>query len=196
MAPAKKGKAKGKTEANSGESTRSSSSSAKLKNDNDNLPSCLRLVAPSSVSIAIHAKPGAKASSITDISDEGVGVQIDAPARDGEANAALLDYITSVLGVKRRQVSLGSGSKSRDKVVIVEEMTLQNVFDALDKNNRQEGQIHLLLSGFVTGGSPMRMLYEQLNGGGVIWLTPETDPSLIGLDLDLWTLTIDLDINP
>jgi hypothetical protein len=30
-----------------------------------------------------------------------------------------------VLGVKRRQVSIGSGSKSRDKVVIVEEMTLQ-----------------------------------------------------------------------
>lgn len=35
--------------------------------------------------------------------------------------------------MKRRQVSIGSGSKSRDKVVIVEEVTLQNVFDALDK---------------------------------------------------------------
>jgi len=30
------------------------------------------------------------------VSDEAVGVQIDAPARDGEANAALLDYISSV----------------------------------------------------------------------------------------------------
>lgn len=38
-----------------------------------------------------------------------------------------------VLGVKRRQVSIGSGSKSRDKVVIVEEVTIQNVFDTLDK---------------------------------------------------------------
>lgn len=36
-----------------------------------------------------------------------------------------------VLGVKRRQVSLGSGSRSRDKVLIVEDVTLQNVFDAL-----------------------------------------------------------------
>jgi len=26
-----------------------------------------------------------------------VGVQIDAPAKDGEANAALLDYISSVI---------------------------------------------------------------------------------------------------
>lgn len=32
----------------------------------------------------------------TDVSDEAVGVQIDAPARDGEANSALLDFISSV----------------------------------------------------------------------------------------------------
>ncbi|PQP95053.1 UPF0235 protein C15orf40 [Prunus yedoensis var. nudiflora] len=88
------------------------------------------------VAITIHAKLGSKIASITDFSDEALGVQIDAPAKDGEANAALLDYISSVLGVKRRQVSIGSGSKSRDKVVIVEEMTLQSVFDILDKASK------------------------------------------------------------
>ncbi|KAJ0041478.1 hypothetical protein Pint_27162 [Pistacia integerrima] len=121
MAPAKKGKAKAK----SGESTQSSQASTN-KTQNDNLPSCIRVVSSSSVSITIHAKPGSKVSSITDVSDEVVGVQIDAPAKDGEANAALLEYISSVLGVKRRQVSIGSGSKSRDKVVVVEkQLTLK-----------------------------------------------------------------------
>ncbi|WJZ86422.1 hypothetical protein VitviT2T_005879 [Vitis vinifera] len=123
MAPSKKGKAK----ANSGGSTQSSDSV------NSSFPSCIRFVPPSSVSITVHAKPGSKVSSITDFDDEALGVQIDAPAKDGEANAALLDYISSVVGVKRRQVSISSGSKSRDKVVIVEEVTLQGVFDALDK---------------------------------------------------------------
>ncbi|KAH8507542.1 hypothetical protein Peur_012644 [Populus x canadensis] len=126
MAPAKKGKAK----ANSAVSTQSKPTAPSPQN---NFPSCIRAVPPSSVAITIHAKPGSKSASITDLSDEAVGVQIDAPAKDGEANAALLDYISSVLGVKRRQVSIGSGSKSRDKVVIVEEVTLQNVFDALEK---------------------------------------------------------------
>lgn len=42
-----------------------------------------------------------------------------------------------VLGVKRRQVSLGTGSKSRDKTVIVEDVTQQYVFDALDKVSKQ-----------------------------------------------------------
>ena len=31
-----------------------------------------------------------------DFSDEALGVQIDAPAKDGEANAALLEFISSV----------------------------------------------------------------------------------------------------
>ncbi|KAI9165893.1 hypothetical protein LWI28_022464 [Acer negundo] len=129
MAPAKKGKAKAK--ANSGESTQSTN-----KIINSNLPSSIRSVAPSSVAITIHAKPGAKSASVTDVSDEAVGVQIDAPAKDGEANAALLDYMSSVLGVKRRQVSIGAGSKSRVKIVIVEEVIAQNVYNALDKASR------------------------------------------------------------
>ncbi|XP_008232003.1 PREDICTED: UPF0235 protein C15orf40-like [Prunus mume] len=127
MAPAKKGKAKAK--ANPAESTQP-------VNPNNNFPTSIRYIPPSSVAITIHAKPGSKIASITDFSDEALGVQIDAPAKDGEANAALLDYISSVLGVKRRQVSIGSGSKSRDKVVIVEGMTLQSVFDILDKASK------------------------------------------------------------
>ncbi|KAK1384359.1 UTP--glucose-1-phosphate uridylyltransferase [Heracleum sosnowskyi] len=97
-------------------------------------PACIRAVTPSSVAITIHAKPGSKLASITDFNDEALSVQIDAPAKDGEANAALLHFISSVLGVKRRQVSIGSGSKSRGKLVLVEEVTLQSVFDALDKD--------------------------------------------------------------
>nr|GMD56527.1 UPF0235 protein C15orf40 homolog isoform X2 [Ipomoea batatas] len=127
MASSKKGKNKGNSATESTQSTQSPTSK---------YPACLRVVAPSSVAITIHAKPGSKFATITDLSDEAVGVQIDAPAKDGEANAALLDYISSVIGVKRRQVSIGSGSKSRDNVVIVEEVNVQTVFDALDKASK------------------------------------------------------------
>ncbi|XP_027339052.1 UPF0235 protein C15orf40 homolog [Abrus precatorius] len=126
MPPAKRGKAKAEPRA---------TTPSEKPND---FPSCIRCVPPSCVAITIHAKPGSKSASVTDISDEAVGVQIDAPARDGEANAALLDYICSVLGVKRRQVSIGTGSKSRDKTVIVEDVTQQYVFDALDRVSKQQ----------------------------------------------------------
>ncbi|KAL9241458.1 hypothetical protein vseg_015569 [Gypsophila vaccaria] len=119
MAPGKKGK-----------STRTSQLA---QTDPNNIPGCIRLMNPSTVAITIHAKPGSKLASITDITDEAVGVQIDAPPRDGEANSALLLFFSSVIGVKKRQVSIGSGSKSRDKVVIVEDVTVQSVHDALNK---------------------------------------------------------------
>ncbi|KAK6125611.1 hypothetical protein DH2020_040647 [Rehmannia glutinosa] len=112
--------------------TRSKASSAELTQSPVKYPACIRSISPSSVAISIHAKPGSRQATITDMNDEALGVQIDAPAKDGEANAALLEYISSVIGVKRRQVSIGSGSKSRDKVVIIEEVTLQSVFDALN----------------------------------------------------------------
>lgn len=125
---------KSKSQPNAAQSTRSSSAAAAAAAES--FPSCLRPVPPSSVAITIHAKPGSKSASITDLSDEAVGVQIDAPAKDGEANAALLEYMSSVLGVKKRQVSIGSGSKSRDKVVIVEEVTVKTVFDALARASK------------------------------------------------------------
>ncbi|CAN8321010.1 unnamed protein product [Cochlearia groenlandica] len=131
MAPTKKSK-----KPNTSAASTTAKSTTIAADNNPIFPSCLRLLTPSSVSITIHAKPGSKSASITDVSDESVGVQIDAPARDGEANAALLEYISSVLRVKRRQVSLGSGSKSRDKVVIVEDITLQSVFQALSEASK------------------------------------------------------------
>eukprot|EP00268_Persea_americana_P032479 TRINITY_DN3195_c1_g1_i2.p1 TRINITY_DN3195_c1_g1~~TRINITY_DN3195_c1_g1_i2.p1 ORF type:complete len:139 (-),score=30.50 TRINITY_DN3195_c1_g1_i2:434-850(-) len=80
---------------------KSSSSSSSTSNDTtSSIPACLRLISPSTVSITVHAKPGSKLATITDIGEEALGVQIDAPARDGEANAALIDYMSSVLGVK------------------------------------------------------------------------------------------------
>jgi len=104
----------------------------------------------------------------SDIGDDAVGVQIDAPAREGEANAALLDFMAEVrlfvapsvscnclnsftrqanvacslihwisslqiLGVKRRQVSLGAGSRSREKLVTVEGIALDKVYESLCK---------------------------------------------------------------
>lgn len=43
---------------------------------------------------------------LTDVSVEGVGVQINAPPVEGEANTELVKYIASVLGLRKSDVSL------------------------------------------------------------------------------------------
>ncbi|XP_048559937.1 UPF0235 protein C15orf40 homolog isoform X2 [Triticum urartu] len=98
MAPGKRGKGKG----GPAPAVAAAASAA----GGGEFPGCLRLMPPSTVAISVHAKPGSKMATITEIGEEAVGVQIDAPARDGEANAALVDFISSVLGVKKREVSI------------------------------------------------------------------------------------------
>lgn len=40
------------------------------------------------------------------ISDQGVGIQINAPPTDGEANTELVKYVASVLGLRKSDVAL------------------------------------------------------------------------------------------
>lgn len=71
------------------------------------------------IAIKILAKPGAKQNGITDIGAEGVGVQIAAPPSEGEANAELVKFLSKVLGLRKSDVSLDKGSRSRNKVILI-----------------------------------------------------------------------------
>lgn len=82
------------------------------------------------VLIKVLAKPGAKQNSVTDIQEE-VGIQIAAPPVEGAANTELIRYLGSVLGVKRSQLTLEKGSKSRTKTVSVSNVTREGIVQAL-----------------------------------------------------------------
>ncbi|XP_028287328.1 UPF0235 protein C15orf40 homolog isoform X2 [Parambassis ranga] len=72
------------------------------------------------VSVAVHAKPGSKHSSITGVSPDAVDVAIAAPPTDGEANAELIRFLAEVLDLKKSHISLDKGCRSRDKVIRVD----------------------------------------------------------------------------
>ncbi|XP_025425777.1 UPF0235 protein C15orf40 homolog isoform X1 [Sipha flava] len=84
--------------------------------------------------IKINAKPGAKNNNITDLSSDGVGVQINAPPTDGEANAELIKYLSKVLGLRKSDLTLDRGSRSRSKIVIIHETSL-GIEDVTEKIN-------------------------------------------------------------
>ena len=54
-------------------------------------------------------------------------VKIHAPALEGRANDALLDFLATTLGLPRRAVTLVRGDKSRHKVVRVTGLSLAEV---------------------------------------------------------------------
>lgn len=87
------------------------------------------------ICIKILAKPGSKQNSITDISDEGIGVQIAAPPVEGEANTELVKYLSKVLGLRKSDVSLDKGSKSRQKTILISKglMSTDKILELLKK---------------------------------------------------------------
>lgn len=54
-------------------------------------------------------------------------VKVHAPALEGRANDALLDFLAATLGLPRRAVALVRGDKSRHKVVRLTGLTLAEV---------------------------------------------------------------------
>lgn len=91
------------------------------------------------VSVKILAKPGAKQNCITDITEEGIAVQIAAPPVEGEANTELIKFFSKVLGLRKRDVSLDRGSKSRSKTLVISsevisvDRTIEILKDACEK---------------------------------------------------------------
>ncbi|GMU94373.1 MAG: hypothetical protein AMXMBFR4_34310 [Candidatus Hydrogenedentota bacterium] len=71
------------------------------------------------VRLSVRVQPKASRNSIT-VNEEGqVKIWLTAPAVDGQANAALIEFLAEFLGVKKRCVAIVGGERSRDKLIDV-----------------------------------------------------------------------------
>lgn len=82
--------------------------------------------------LSVRVQPGAKSDAIAGWFTDPHGgdvlrVRLRAAAIEGKANAALVDFLARALGVRSRQVSLDRGARSREKVVLVEGLTLDEI---------------------------------------------------------------------
>ncbi len=91
-----------------------------------------------SVRLRLRVSPGAKRSEVVGRHGEGWKVRVAAPAEHGRANEAVLGLLASTLAVPRDRVAILSGAASRDKVVRLEGMSLEEAGRALDSAMRRE----------------------------------------------------------
>lgn len=75
-------------------------------------------------SLELKVIPGAPRDEIAGWLGAALKVKVRAPALEGRANDALLDFLAEKLGVPRRAVTLVRGDKSRHKVVRLAGLTL------------------------------------------------------------------------
>jgi uncharacterized protein len=77
--------------------------------------------------LELHVQPGAKRTEVTGMHGERIKVRLAAPATEGRANAALIEFLAEAFGVARRDITILSGTKSRDKRVVIEGDTTEKL---------------------------------------------------------------------
>jgi uncharacterized protein (TIGR00251 family) len=74
-----------------------------------------RRLADGTIVLAVHAQPGAKRTEVSGLHGEALKIRVAAPALEDRANEALIGFLAKRFGVARRDVTLVSGAKSREK---------------------------------------------------------------------------------
>lgn len=80
-----------------------------------------------SATLRLRVVPNAKRSEVVGVHGDAIKVKVQAPAMDGKANEALLDFLAEKLGLSRRSVQLVAGEKSRDKTISITELESDEV---------------------------------------------------------------------
>lgn len=81
----------------------------------------------SSSLLKLHVTPRGSKNEIIGWREDALCVKITAPPVEGAANAAIVKFIADVLGVRKSQVELVSGEKSREKTVKIDEVTMEEI---------------------------------------------------------------------
>lgn len=83
------------------------------------------------VFIRVRVQPRASRSGIEGVTQDGaaVKVRLTAPPVEGEANSALVDFLSETLGVRKRDLVIVGGQRSRDKRVMVGGLTAAQLME-------------------------------------------------------------------
>ncbi len=86
---------------------------------------------PGGVVLDVVVQPRSSRTRIAGEHDGRLKVQLAAPPVDGEANAALVEFLARTLGVRRADVAIVRGETGRRKTVRVAGATVEHAVDAL-----------------------------------------------------------------
>ena len=76
--------------------------------------------------LAVRVTPRANRNEIVEILDDGtIRVRLAAPPTDNEANTALIDFLSDILGVPKSKLDIVAGNAGRDKLISVVDMDVE-----------------------------------------------------------------------
>jgi uncharacterized protein len=85
------------------------------------------------VRVAPRASRTAVAGVFGEGSDGALKIALQAPAIEGRANAALIEFLAELLSTPRAAIEIASGARARNKRIVVRGRTLAEVKAAIEK---------------------------------------------------------------
>jgi len=81
--------------------------------------------------IKVIVKPNSSKNSIDGIYMGRLRIRVSAPPQKGKANKELIRYISSILGISKKNISIKAGEKSSFKKLVIENPTNTNTITRL-----------------------------------------------------------------
>jgi len=81
--------------------------------------------------LRVRVVPNGKIDKVVGEVGGAIRIKLRAPAVEGKANRALLNFLAGKLGVAEREISIQAGEKSRNKIVRIERLDEQTIKDRL-----------------------------------------------------------------
>ena len=72
------------------------------------------------IRLKVRVTPNARKDEVTACTGDEIRLKVKAPAVDGKANAALIEYLAELTDVPRSKIQIKAGEKARIKVVELE----------------------------------------------------------------------------
>jgi hypothetical protein len=82
---------------------------------------------PDGTILLVRVNPGARKSEIMGEAGGRLRIRLQAPPVEGKANKELARFIARELGLKKNQVTLSSGEKSREKSLLLRGLSQEEV---------------------------------------------------------------------
>lgn len=88
---------------------------------------------PKGLYLRVRLQPRSSKNLIDGIQQNALKIRLTAPPVEGEANKALIEFLSKIIGIRKSSLEIDSGEKSRDKRVKVEGVSPQALEEIFEK---------------------------------------------------------------
>ncbi len=82
----------------------------------------------------MHVNPRSSKDQVTGLHGDALNIKLKAPAVEGKANKGLVAFLAGFFKVKKKDIKIKSGEKSRTKTIVVAGMKKEDVMGIIEKN--------------------------------------------------------------